>query len=273
MTRQMTVKANQQIKKLIEIMALLRDPEKGCPWDVVQTFGSIAPHTIEEAYEVVEAIEKNDMSSLVDELGDLLLQVVFHAQIAEENSIFCFDDVVQAICDKLIRRHPHVFKNVETITADDQVASWEYYKELERKEKNNNINAPQSALDGVTSCLPALTRAMKLQKRAARVGFDWHDAKDVLRKFDEEISEMNVEICDQPNRERQMDELGDLLFTCVNLARKLKLDPETALRRGNAKFERRFKGVEAQLAKNGKVPENSELHEMEVLWEKVKLET
>jgi len=268
------MKKKQQIDRLIEIMALLRDPKKGCPWDVEQTFDTIAPHTIEEAYEVVEAIEQNDMSALVDELGDLLLQVVFHAQIASENSFFSFDDVVNAICDKLIRRHPHVFEDAVSRTYDAQIASWEDTKAFERKEKNNGTDdVPQSALDGVTSTLPALTRALKIQKRAARVGFDWSDVEHVLKKFDEEIKEMSLEIKKEPDLERQMDELGDLLFTCVNLARKLKLDPETALRRGTAKFERRFKGVETLLAKTGKIPENSELHEMEALWDKVKLDT
>ena len=261
-----------QIERLIEIMALLRDPEKGCPWDIDQTFASIAPHTIEEAYEVVEAIEQNDMSALVDELGDLLLQVVFHARLAEEVSIFSFDDVVQAICDKLVRRHPHVFGNTKIHSAEAQVASWEAQKASEREEKAA-LDAPCSALDGVTRGLPALTRALKLQKRAARVGFDWFDAKDVLDKFDEEIKEMSAEMTLDPDPKRLMDEMGDLLFTCVNMARKLDLDPETALRHGNEKFERRFRGVEALLAKDGKTPETSNLDEMEVLWDKAKLET
>lgn len=253
-------------------MVLLRDPEKGCPWDIDQTFASIAPHTIEEAYEVVEAIEQNDMSALVDELGDLLLQVVFHARLAEELSIFSFDDVVQAICDKLIRRHPHVFGNTKIQSAEAQAASWETQKASERKAKAAT-NAPCSVLDGVTRGLPALTRALKLQKRAARVGFDWVDSQDVLDKFDEELEEMSAEMTLDPDPERLMDEMGDLLFTCVNMARKLDLDPETALRHGNEKFERRFKEVEALLAKDGKTPETSNLNEMEALWDKVKLET
>ena len=268
----MNSEAKQPIERLIEIMALLRDPEKGCPWDVEQTFASIAPHAIEEAYEVAEAIEQKDMSALVDELGDLLLQVVFLARMAEEDSIFCFGDVVQAICDKLVRRHPHVFGNAKIHTAEAQVASWEAQKALERREKSIS-DVPHSALDGVTSGLPALTRALKLQKRVARVGFDWLDAKDVLDKFDEEIKEMSAEMTTNPDPVRIMDEMGDLLFTCVNMARKLDLDPETALRNGNAKFERRFKGVEALLAKDGKTPETSNLQEMEVLWDKAKLET
>jgi MazG family protein len=268
----MNSQEKQPINRLIEIMALLRDPEKGCPWDVEQTFASIAPHTIEEAYEVVEAIEQNDMPALVDELGDLLLQVVFHARMAEEDALFAFDDVVQAICDKLVRRHPHVFGEAEIHTAEAQVVSWEAQKALERKEKSVP-DTPHSALDGVTSGLPALTRALKLQKRAARVGFDWSEARDVLDKFDEEIKEMSAEMTMDPDPERLLDEMGDLLFTCVNMARKLELDPETALRHGNAKFERRFKGVEALLVKDGKTPETSNLQEMEVLWDKAKLET
>jgi len=268
----MNSETKQPIERLIEIMAQLRDPEKGCPWDVEQTFTSIAPHTIEEAYEVVEAIEQNDMPALVDELGDLLLQVVFHARMAEEDALFAFDDVAKAICDKLVRRHPHVFGDVEIKTAEAQTASWEAQKALERKEKSVS-DAPHSALDGVTGGLPALTRALKLQKRAARVGFDWFEANDVLAKFDEEIKEMGVEMTTDPDPDRLMDEMGDLLFTCVNLARKLDIDPETALRHGNAKFERRFKGVEALLAKDGKTPETSDLPEMEALWHKAKLET
>ena len=268
----MILEEKQPVKKLIEIMALLRDPKKGCPWDVKQTFASIVPHTIEEAYEVAEAIEENDMVALVDELGDLLLQVVFHARMAEENALFDFDDVAHAICDKLVRRHPHVFGDAEIQSAEDQVVSWEAQKALERIEKSTSY-APHSALDGVTSGLPALTRALKLQKRAARVGFDWFEATDVLDKFDEEIKEMSLEMTKNPDPERLMDEMGDLLFTCVNMARKLELDPETALRHGNAKFERRFKGVEALLAEDGKTPETSNFPEMEVLWDKAKLET
>ncbi|MBT3237687.1 MAG: nucleoside triphosphate pyrophosphohydrolase [Rhodospirillaceae bacterium] len=253
------------IEHLIEIMALLRDPEKGCPWDVEQTFASIAPHTIEEAYEVADAIEQNDMAALTDELGDLLLQVVFHARMAEEDGIFSFDDVAGAICDKLVRRHPHVFSDTEIKTAEAQTSAWEEQKAQERQAKSGN-DTPPSALDGVTIGLPALMRALKLQKRAARVGFDWHEAADVLDKFAEEIAEMEDEMENNGSPERLEDELGDLLFTCVNLARKLGIDPEVALRKGNAKFERRFKGVEALLAKDGKTPVESDLEEMDALW-------
>jgi nucleoside triphosphate diphosphatase len=268
----MTSQSKLLIDRLIEIMALLRDPENGCPWDVEQTFATIAPHTIEEAYEVAEAIEHNDMTSLVDELGDLLLQVVFHARMAEEDSLFTFDDVVTAICDKLIRRHPHIFGDKKIQTAEEQTRSWESQKAAERKEKSDN-NAAHSALDGVTSGLPALTRALKLQKRAARVGFDWHEASDVLVKFDEETKELAAEMTADPSKDRLQDELGDLLFTCVNLARKLDIDPETALRHGNVKFERRFKKIESLLSEEGKMPETSNLDEMEALWQRAKVES
>ncbi len=260
------------ITRLIDLMALLRDPEKGCPWDVEQTFATIAPHTIEEAYEVAEAIEQNDMAALVDELGDLLLQVVFHARMAEESGIFTFTDVANAISDKLVRRHPHVFGDADIATAEAQTAAWEDQKARERQEKSENTN--HSALDGVTTGLPALTRALKLQKRAARVGFDWHEATEVLDKFSEETAEMAAEMNAGANDARLQDELGDLLFTCVNLGRKLEIDPETALRHGNAKFERRFRKMEELLvAETGKRPEQSNLEEMEALWPRAKRET
>lgn len=261
-----------KIDRLIEIMALLRDPEKGCPWDIEQTFATIAPHTVEEAYEVAEAIEQDDMVSLVDELGDLLLQVVFHARIAEELDKFSFDDVVSAITDKLVRRHPHIFAEAKIISAEDQTISWEALKAEERREKHDDTT-PHSALDGVTTGLPALTRALKLQKRAARVGFDWHQAKDVLDKFSEEVSEIKDEMETGGTQDRLQDELGDLLFTCVNLARKLDIDPETALRHGNAKFDRRFRMVEELLLEKGKSPEQSNLDEMESLWPLAKSRT
>ncbi len=256
------------VQRLIEIMALLRDPEKGCPWDIEQTFATIAPHTIEEAYEVAEAIDQGDMNALVDELGDLLLQVVFHARMAEEQGSFGFDDVVAAISSKLVRRHPHVFGEAEIHTAEAQTASWESLKAAERRDKGRH-----SAMDGVTTGLPALTRALKLQKRAARVGFDWHQAADVLHKFDEETAELVVEMNSGGDPDRLQDELGDLLFTCVNLARKLNIDPETALRHGNAKFERRFRMVEEMLREKGKTPEQSSLDEMENLWPLAKSRT
>jgi nucleoside triphosphate diphosphatase len=269
----MSSPSDPAINRLLEIMAQLRDPEKGCPWDVEQTFATIAPHTIEEAYEVAEAIEQNDMPALVDELGDLLLQVVFHAQMADEESLFAFDDVATAICDKLIRRHPHIFGDAADIKSSQaQTRSWENQKALERQEKSDD-DAAHSALDGVTTGLPALTRALKLQKRAARVGFDWHEAADVLAKFDEESKEMAAEMQSGAEKERMQDELGDLLFTCVNLARKLDIDPETALRHGNAKFERRFKAMETLLTKEGKATDSSDLDELETFWQRAKKES
>jgi len=271
----MNATAATPIMRLIEIMALLRDPDNGCPWDIEQTFATIAPHTIEEAYEVAEAIELDDMPALVDELGDLLLQVVFHARMAEEDALFTFDDVARAICDKLVRRHPHIFGDADIKTTEAQTRSWESLKASERKEKHVGLGedaVPHSALDGVTAGLPALTRALKLQKRAARVGFDWHQAADVLAKFDEESKEMAAEMTAGADKQRLQDELGDLLFTCVNLARKLDIDPETALRHGNAKFERRFKAIEGMLAEDGKTPESSSLNEMEALWHRAKAE-
>jgi len=261
-----------KIDRLIEIMALLRDPDKGCPWDIEQTFATIAPHTVEEAYEVAEAIEQDDMASLVDELGDLLLQVVFHARMAEELGHFAFDDVVSAITDKLVRRHPHIFAEAKIITAEDQTVSWEALKAEERLEKHT-ANVPHSALDGVTTGLPALTRALKLQKRAARVGFDWHQASDVLDKFSEEVLELTEEMQAGSAQDRLQDELGDVLFTCVNLARKLNIDPETALRHGNAKFDHRFRMLEELLLEKGKSPEQSNLDEMESLWPLAKSRT
>ncbi len=256
------------VQRLIDLMALLRDPDKGCPWDVEQTFATIAPHTIEEAYEVAEAIEQGDMNALADELGDLLLQVVFHARMAEEQGHFAFDDVVAAISDKLVRRHPHVFGEAEINTAEAQTKSWESLKAEERRDQGRH-----SALDGVTTGLPALTRALKLQKRAARVGFDWHQAADVLHKFSEEVAEIAEAMDSGGAPDRLQDEMGDLLFTCVNLARKLDIDPETALRHGNAKFERRFRMVEELLHEKGKTPEQSTLDEMESLWPLAKSRT
>ncbi len=257
------------IERLVEIMALLRDPDKGCPWDVEQTFATIAPHTIEEAYEVADAIERDDMGGLVDELGDLLLQVVFHARMADEAGHFDFEDVAGAICDKLVRRHPHVFGDAKVDGAAAQTRAWEEHKANERRGKAPE-GAGESVLDGVVLALPALTRALKLQRRAARVGFDWDDAARVLDKFGEETEEIEREMAAGAAAERLEDEIGDLLFTCVNLARKIDLDPEKALRRGNAKFERRFRRVEALLAADGKRPEDATLAEMEALWSRAK---
>ena len=261
------------IKRLVEIMALLRDPDKGCPWDVEQTLATIVSHTIEEAYEVADAIERDDMAGLVDELGDLLLQVVFHARMADEAGHFDFDDVAGAICDKLVRRHPHVFGDAKVDGAADQTRAWEEHKANERRNKaGSQGGAGGSVLDGVALALPALTRALKLQKRAARVGFDWDDPAQVIEKFQEEIGEIEREMAAGAAADRLEDEIGDLLFNCANLARKFDVDPETALRRGNAKFGRRFRRIEALLAADGTRPEDATLAEMEALWGRAKQE-
>lgn len=258
-----------EIERLIEIMTRLRDPEGGCPWDVEQDFASIAPHTIEEAYEVADAIERQDMEDLRDELGDLLLQVVFHAQMAREDGLFQFDDVAAAICDKLVRRHPHVFGDLNIDDAETQTVAWEDLKANERKAESGGEQAT-SALAGVTVALPALTRALKLQKRAARVGFDWDGPADVMDKLHEEIGELQAEMTPDADPARLTDELGDLLFTCVNLARALKIDPETALRHANTKFETRFRRMEAMLAAEGATLEGTTLPEKETRWQRAK---
>jgi ATP diphosphatase len=249
------------IARLLRIMAKLRSPEGGCPWDVEQTFETIAPHTIEEAYEVADAIRKRDMEALKDELGDLLFQVVFHAQMARESGAFDFDGVARAIADKMERRHPHVFGDESIADAAAQTVAWEEHKARERaaRDRENADNGPDGskhgggagALEGVITGLPALTRAAKLQKRAARVGFDWPDIPPVIGKVREELAEVEAEIAADAAPGRIKDEIGDLLFCCVNLARKLGIDPEDALRHGNAKFERRFRRMEALLAEDG----------------------
>lgn len=255
----------RNIDRLIEIMALLRDPQHGCPWDVEQTFGTIAPHTIEEAYEVADAIEKDDMPALEDELGDLLLQVVFHARMAEERGLFDFDAVAGRIVDKLIRRHPHVFGDAVVPDSAAQTVAWEDQKARERQAKAEDAGESHSAIEGVSPGLPALTRAFKLQKRAARVGFDWADAAGVLLKIQEEAIELSEEIS-VSNKEAIDHEMGDLLFSCVNLARKLEVDPEGALRRANLRFESRFKIMEKFLADDGVSIEEADLQAMEARW-------
>jgi len=252
---------------LADIMALLRDPARGCPWDVEQTFASIAPHTVEEAYEVLDAIQDGDMEGLRDELGDLLLQVVFHARIAEEGGLFALEDVIGAICDKLVRRHPHVFGEMVVADSRDQLVNWENVKASERA--GDAAKAP-SALDGVARALPALMRAAKLQKRAARVGFDWSEARQVMAKIREEIDEVEAEIDAGSPQDRLEDEVGDVLFAVANLARKLEIEPEAALRRTNEKFERRFRFIEQALERQGKNTAQSSLDEMEALWQKAK---
>ena len=251
--------------RLIGIMARLRDPETGCPWDVEQTFATIAPYTIEEAYEVAEAIERGEMGELKEELGDLLLQVVYHARMAEELQAFDFAAVAEAVADKMVRRHPHVFGADEVKDAAVQTVRWEAIKAEERAAKGQ----AKSALDGIPVALPALVRAAKLTRRAARVGFDWPSAAEVLAKAREEIGELEAEIA-AGDIEKAREELGDLLFVCANLARKLDADPEQVLRAANAKFTRRFNHIEARLAEQGRTPDQSDLAEMDRLWDEAK---
>ena len=258
------------IARLLDVMARLRDPETGCPWDVAQNFATITPYTIEEAYEVAEAIADEDWPALKDELGDLLFQVVFHARMAEEAGLFDFEAIAEAAADKMVRRHPHVFGDVSVETAAAQADAWEAHKAVERAAKAEGRAA--SVLDGVATALPALTRAAKLQARAARVGFDWPVMAAVIDKIDEELGELRAEFDDGAKPERVTDEIGDLLFSCVNLARHAGLDAESALRQGNAKFERRFRRIEALLAKTGRKPDQSTLEEMDRLWDAVKAE-
>jgi nucleoside triphosphate diphosphatase len=248
--------------RLREIMRRLRDPATGCPWDVEQSFATIAPYTVEEAHEVADAIERRAWGELPGELGDLLLQVVFHAQMAEEAGLFGFDDVVTAISDKMVARHPHVFGDESRDkSADQQTLDWERIKAAER--------GSGRVLDGIALGLPALTRAVKLQKRAARVGFDWPSTDEVLAKIQEETAEL-VEARAQRSEAEMAEEFGDLLFVMANLARHLRIDPEAALRAANAKFTRRFRKIEDWLQEAGKRPEDSDLAEMDALWNRAK---
>ncbi len=255
---------DSQIARLLAIMARLRDPVGGCPWDVEQTFRTIAPYTIEEAYEVADAIERDAMDELRGELGDLLFQVVFHSRIAEEAGHFDFDDVARAISDKMEERHPHVFGDADVADAAAQTSAWEARKAMERAAAGS-----QSALDGVPLPLPALTRAEKLGKRAARTGFDWTEPEQVLDKVREETDEVAAELT-AGDRDRLESEIGDLLFSAVQLARHAGVDPETALRRTNSRFERRFRHLEAALAAEGRRPENAPPDELESLWQAAK---
>ncbi|MFT4954682.1 MAG: ATP diphosphatase [Brevundimonas sp.] len=253
------------IDRLIQIMERLRDPDGGCPWDVAQTFATIAPYTIEEAYEVADAIERGDLDDLKGELGDLLFQVVFHARMAEEQGLFAFDDVAVAMADKLERRHPHVFGDEAARTdAASQKARWEDIKAGERVAK-----AQHGVLDDVPVGLPALARAAKLTKRAGRVGFDWPSTDEVFDKLHEEVAELRAEIA-AGDLDKAREEMGDLLFVVANLARKLEVEPEDALRGANAKFIRRFGFIEAELAKDGRTPDQSDLAEMDALWNAAK---
>ena len=256
-----------RIDELIGIMARLRDPERGCPWDRVQTSRSIAPYTIEEAYEVTDAIERDDPDALVDELGDLLFQVVFHAQLARERGAFDFSDVVEAIAGKMVRRHPHVFGDDDVSSAAEQTLRWEDMKSAERSEGGEGEGA--SLLDGVPVTLPALTRAVKLQRRAARCGFDWPDAQAVLDKLHEEIGELGEAMRDGDAADVE-DELGDLLFTVANLARHLGVDPETSARGAGNKFERRFRELERRAREGGADAEACDPAMLEAIWSQVK---
>ncbi|MFT4149713.1 MAG: nucleoside triphosphate pyrophosphohydrolase [Paracoccaceae bacterium] len=256
--------ATAGLPRLVEIMARLRDPATGCPWDVEQTFATIAPYTVEEAHEVADAIQRQAWSELPGELGDLLLQVVFHSRIAEEAEMFALPDVVNAISDKMLTRHPHVFGEEDRDkSSEQQTADWERIKAAER--------GPARVLDGVAMGLPALTRAVKLQKRAARVGFDWPSTGEVLDKLVEETREL-VEARETLGAAEVEEEFGDLLFVMANLARHMKVDPEAALRAANAKFTRRFGRIEDWLAESGRAPADSDLAEMDALWNRAKAE-
>lgn len=263
-----SAEAAAAFEELARIMARLRDPDGGCPWDLEQDFATIAPYTIEEAYEVADAIERGDRTELRDELGDLLFQVMFHSRMAEEEGSFALADVVAAINDKMIRRHPHVFGETDVRTADQQTAAWEVMKAAERAKKAKPDAAP-SALDGVALSLPALLRAEKLQKRAARTGFDWTEAAHIFDKLEEETGEVKEAIASGDGAAIE-DELGDLLFVAANLARRLNVDPEVALRKANSKFERRFRAMEAAAMADGVDFSTLSLDEQEAYWQRVK---
>ena len=259
---------SRDIERLLDIMAALRKPETGCPWDLAQNFSTIAPYTLEEAYEVADAIARDDLADLKDELGDLLLQVVFHARMAEERGAFDFGDVVQAITEKLIRRHPHVFSDETSRTPRAVEGLWERIKAEEKAATNTGQTG---ALAGIPVALPALSRALKLQAKASRVGFDWNDPRAVLRKIREETDEIEAELDRaEMNKAATGGEVGDLLFAVVNLARHLDADPEAVLRQTNLKFERRFAAIERALAARGKVPQEVSLAEMDTLWNEAK---
>ena len=270
------------IDRLIAIMTMLRDKQHGCPWDLEQTIKSLLPYTLEEVYEVADAIENNDLVELEDELGDLLFQVIFYAQIAKEQGAFDFQDIATAITDKLVRRHPHVFPDGDVekfgiqqdISAQQVVVNWEAIKELEREEKRKKggkqaVQGVESILDDVPRALPAMERARKLQKRAAQVGFDWAEIAPVLEKLKEEVAEFEEALA-SGDLERMSDELGDVLFTTINLARHSKIEPEVALRSTNQRFETRFKWIEAALSQQGKAFKDANLEELDALWDQAK---
>lgn len=258
------------IQTLLNIMARLRDPDGGCPWDLQQDFASIAPYTVEEAYEVADAIDRNDLDDLKDELGDLLLQVVFHAQMASEQGAFDFGDVVASISDKMVRRHPHIFADARVAGAGDVSANWEQIKRAERAARGETDD---SALAGISRGLPEWQRATKLQSRAARTGFDWPDPVPVLDKLREEVDEVQAEFAAGPvdaNQARLQEEIGDVLFVCANLARHARVDVGTALRQANLKFERRFRAMEAHARARGGAMQDLDLAQQEALWRQVK---
>ena len=264
-SQRICVSSNGEISRLLEIMRRLRDPKDGCPWDIEQTYETIAPYTIEEAYEVSDAIDQGNWHELEGELGDLLLQVIYFTQIGSEDGHFSFESVVKNVSDKMIRRHPHVFGDKKQYkSSDQQIRDWEKIKEQERSK-----NTPSKTLDGIAGNLPALTYATKLQKRAARVGFDWPDISGVTDKISEEIDELN-EARNELSLDAQEEEYGDLMFVMVNFARHLKIDPEKALRGANKKFKKRFEQVEKELTLIGKTPNQSDLSEMDNLWNIVK---
>ena len=263
-TNRKSLRSDELVLQLLEIMKQLRDKDTGCPWDKLQTFDTISKYTIEEAYEVIEAISNKDWANLKEELGDLLLQVVYHSQIASELNLFDFNEVVESISNKMISRHPHVFgSNKLEKSVSQQIIDWELIKDLERKEKPNN---PKYLLDSIPRALPALVRAEKLQKRAAKVEFDWPRTSDVLEKLNEESLEL-VDAIDKSNQIEIEEEVGDLLFTMVNLARRLEINPEQALTRTNDKFRKRLNGIEDELRKTGKTLNDVSSNDLEILWE------
>ena len=267
---------SRDLSRLLEIMTALRNPETGCPWDIKQDFESIKPYTLEEAYEVADAIERNDMDDLCEELGDLLLQVVFHARMAEESGAFDFGDVVQSITRKMIRRHPHVFDVSDADTANAVKVQWEEIKAAEKAERAERrrargleVDQTQGRLDGVPAALPALTEAIKLQQKAARTGFDWSEPEAVFAKAEEEIGELR-DALDKDGADRVRDEFGDVLFVLVNLGRHIGADPEMALRGTNSKFRKRFAYIERKLSEEGAVIDDTSLERMDALWDEAK---
>ena len=265
-TSQSTSETAAAVQELLEIMARLRDPDHGCPWDRQQTFATIVPHTLEEAYEVADTIESDAFDDLPDELGDLLFQVVFYARMAEEQSLFDFKTIVHVLTDKLVRRHPHVFGDEQDRDAATQTLAWEKSKQKERQAAGRS-----ATLAGVSAALPAVNRAQKLQKRAALVGFDWPATEQVFDKIEEEVAELRHEVDGEGGHDRLEAELGDVLFACINLARHVGVDAETALRRCNRKFEQRFAHIESVLKQRGTSVEEADLAEMDALWEDAKL--